>query len=166
MSGFEDKEGPHRYGFGKISGKMEWRGRTVGGAAKEGVSGTTEDGGPPVVGTCEEWGLAWVSAGQLVLCGLGSPSSLPWASVPSSAVVVVVVCRGGHGGEVPEATASGCECHWHVSLPQDKAPSLHPHPYPNSPWHSWASCLQGSHVCKEQNPAPNTGAPHSGSAGS
>lgn len=35
-----------------------------------------------------------------------------------------------------------------------------PHP-PSSPWRSWASCLHRSHVCKEQNPAPSMGEPHS-----
>lgn len=79
-----------------------------------------------------------MSADQLVLCGLGPPNSLLWASLFSSA-------RWREG--FPEATASGCEYHWHISLPQDEAPSLLPkHP-----------ASYGSHVAKEQSPASNTG---------
>lgn len=132
---------------------MDWRGRSGAGAGQEGASSVREEGGPSGVGACEEEVLAWASAERLVPWGLGPPESLLWASCLASARRASFLRPRPPGVNVTDT----------FPCPRDKAPSF-PHPAPpppSSPWRSWASCLHCSHICKEQNPAPSMGEPHS-----
>lgn len=78
-----------------------------------------------------------ISTDKLPLCWLGAPTFFLWFSF----LISKVPGGGGWGGDAPEATALGYECHWHVSLPQDKAPLP-----PSSGWYS--ESLRFTCVCE------------------